>query len=363
MKQRFSYGLSLLAIVAVLSACGGGSGSAEPTVAPNAPAEAAQATTAPANNTNNGDQTANGDQAADDGAEASEQPAISEKAIEALDKLRSYATEMRLVVDGTNDAGTAVHYEYFMRQEFVREPFVRNLLVDFTSTDDTTQSGVMQMFETEGQMYMLSTTDGQEQCFSGQNNDPSSFESLMGPEDFLTNAQDATLVESNVEINGIKTDYYTASRDGHEAEMWIARDGGYLVKFQGEGDDSVELAAELKDAKYTWNYDLLDANNVQPSPVPDVCLNAGMADDVPVLADAAEKNIFGEAMVYSSQTSVADAKAYYETELAAAGWTIADGMDTEGTSHLQASKDGRTLTVMLSSEEGKTSVMLVETEQ
>jgi hypothetical protein len=70
----------------------------------------------------------------------------------------------------------------------------------------------------------------------------------------------------------------------------------------------------------------------------------------------------GSAIIMMSDDNVATITAYYETTLKTNGWTVSDTMESGTTTILSATKDTRTLSLMISEADGKTAVTLaVET--
>ncbi len=72
----------------------------------------------------------------------------------------------------------------------------------------------------------------------------------------------------------------------------------------------------------------------------------------------------GMAVVLSTTDTMPTAAAYYKTELASRGWTVDTAMEAGGTSIFSATKEGSTLSLLIASAEGQTTItMAIETEQ
>jgi hypothetical protein len=139
----------------------------------------------------------------------------------------------------------------------------------------------MEMYQVEGSAYMLMAGVG---CIST----PTGAEELPAVGDMIgdNTIQGARLVERGVEVNGIMTDRYeiedVESLIGEEemnveeltvrqAEVWVAQDGGYLVKMDV---DATGTDAQGTDGDFTMQYELQDVNNIDEITLPEACANA-----------------------------------------------------------------------------------------
>lgn len=64
------------------------------------------------------------------------------------------------------------------------------------------------------------------------------------------------------------------------------------------------------------------------------------------------------AVVLSTTDSSAVAATYYKTELASRGWKVDSAMEAGGTSIFSATKEGRTISLLIASAEGQTTITM-----
>ncbi len=191
-------------------------------------------------------------------------------------------------------------------------------------------------------------------------------------------------VRSNVTINGIETRHYTFDEtlinataapgekvNKAEGHLYIAEDGGYLVKMtlDMEGDSLNMLGAELEAGMVLsthTEYTLVSVNDPITITVPEECTDT-TASDYPLLDDATGVSTFMGFTTYRSQYTLADARKFYEDELPALGYTYDEttSFSMSGSAMLVFKKEGGgSLTVMLNEEStGGISVTLMSNEE
>ena len=181
---------------------------------------------------------------------------------------------------------------------------------------------------------------------------------------------DATYLGEDT-INGIPARHYKyTSKAGTlvglgevSGETWVAVDGGYVVRDMvtwkgGSGPFGGLTGASSTNGEGKWLWELSDAN--QPFEIkPAAGCRPPAALDLPMMPDAAERNQFGELVTYKTAGKLADVVAFYKESLAAAGWA-AEGEPTEtgNVAMLNFTKDGKKLSVTVSTSDNTTQVML-----
>jgi len=95
----------------------------------------------------------------------------------------------------------------------------------------------------------------------------------------------------------------------------------------------------------------------------DITLPSDWPDDIHVAEGkiaASSVNDLGHSLTLLSDKSVADLKKEYQDQLADDGWEINMSFDMDNNVLLGAEKDGRTLSVSLGIDDGKTAIVIVE---
>lgn len=374
MKQPLRIIVILLAL-ALLAGCGGGdkpaptaaSGQAEPTPVAGQPATAApaQATAAPMQPT-----AAPAEPASAPTAMAPEPVATEEADLEltdreeALSKLKSYVMTWSMTWTGKND-GQEQTVDWTSTQRYTAEPKAMHTMLEFTDDLNSDSGDVFEMIQIGTQTYILTEEAGEQQCIAMSSDDNTVEESWMGPNAFGSVRGGRYIGQETV--NGIRTKHYRYDEKATginvytrlSGDIWVAVDGGYAVKdvaewegsLLGLGDDSTEAG------KGSWTWELSEVNEPLEIIAPPGCESA--AAGMPILPDATERTTFGDMTTYKTATKMADAVAFYEAEMPAAGWTAAEGgMSMDEFATLMFTKDDQKATVMISVDEGTVNVMI-----
>jgi hypothetical protein len=129
------------------------------------------------------------------------------------------------------------------------------------------------------------------------------------------------------EINGIQTRHYTfdAKALGYpttsivEGDVWLAQDGGYVMKLMMLIQDSSGYFGEGIDGEQEIRYELTDVNGNLSPQLPEGCLPVLM--DFPALEDAVDIERLPGTLTYTSPASISTIQEYYDQTLPGLGWT------------------------------------------
>jgi hypothetical protein len=103
--------------------------------------------------------------------------------------------------------------------------------------------------------------------------------------------------------------------------VWVAREGGFVVRYILEISGSSTLGADL-DGVQAWQYEVQDLNSLASLVLPEDCLP--VLADFPVPADAVQVERLSGVVTYATPVSVDQVSAFYREQLAAAGWSEVD---------------------------------------
>ena len=97
-------------------------------------------------------------------------------------------------------------------------------------------------------------------------------------------------------------------------------------------------------------YEVKHVNQPIDIQAPEDC--GGAAEDIPMMADAADQSSFGGMSTYTTPSKFEDVVTFYEKEMKAKGWQAKEdgGMSAEGVSMKSYTKDGRTVQVMITAD-------------
>ncbi len=170
-------------------------------------------------------------------------------------------------------------------------------------------------------------------------------------------------------INGINTRHYVLHLSPTEAlalvesdvtelrsEAWVADEPDlptflvrFLIEWKGVRDEHPGEGRYL--------YEVYDVN--QPITIePPESAPAGLPEDVPTYPNAQDIVMMAGMFSFSTPDEVSVVADFYETQLPEMGWTQTESSDLGGMVMQTWMKDGRTLSLMISSEDEGTSVMI-----
>jgi hypothetical protein len=286
-----------------------------------------------------------------------------------LDKLKSYRIQFMFEWKST-EAGKTDSGGLNWVEEYSSNP--QGLHWTMNSQDNSkTQANNIEFWQIGNTTYMQTTDQGKAQCFSFSSDDQKNqlTKGLFSP-DMLGNVSDAKYVSAET-VNNIKTKHYkyddkaaTLTVFGKVAgDIWVATDGGYVVKEQVNFTGGRGLFGSSANAKGDgkWSWDLTDANQPVTVKAPDNCSGAGA--DLPVMKDATEKTSMGDMLTYKSPSKLADVVEFYQQQMPAAGWKAeGEPQITDQFAQLEFSKGGQKAQLVLSVESGQTSVLITVTQ-
>ncbi len=306
----------------------------------------------------------------------------------ALEEISSYRAVITLNTGAGNDTGETFNLE--MEMLVTTNPPATSF--SFSGLDlglgegdlSLGDLGAMTVVQVDGKTYTNLPGLG---CTSTEGTDETATEGMITRPDQLfddLNSEGVTLVEEGVVVNGISTDHYhfdeTAIQDADASvstvtgDIYVAREGEFIVKFviDGQGDMGGfgdEAATEL--GTFHMEFNVFDVNSNITITAPADCSTVGgggigegggESGDYPMLADAFETTTFAGIVTYKTNTSIADAAAFYRDELTAQGWTVSFEYSDDTTALVTMEKDGNTLTVTVTTDpsSGANLVSLIE---
>lgn len=376
-RQRWAIGLASLLVLGLSIACGAltsGPATAPPTQAqPTRAAAASVAASVPATEATVDSQPTTAATA----AATATQPPIStqpgeltlEQAIvigpgpliytdtqAGLAALSSYTAQLVVTFTGTRD-GQAEQWTKTYVMLAANAPPARQWTIE--TAGDALNPGVVFLAELEGAAF---ERRGEEACTAAAIQKGSSLTDRLELASFLTGVIGAD--EAGTEtINAVAAAHYTFDQralgeDGlteSTGELWVAADGGYLVKYRLSSQGGADYFGEGIEGTLTLEYDLTAVNQPMTISLPDDC-PPGLVT-APLLPDAANIVNVPGLLAYDTATDLAAATAFYQEQLPSLGWAADGEPAIAGTvTVLIFTRDEQRLTVRLSAEGGRTTV-------
>jgi hypothetical protein len=350
-KNPKMFVLAVIVLTVALLACSIGGGdsesSQESTAAPTAGDEQAGAEV----------EAGSAEEAATEPPESVEQDLTLSSVTEGLAVLQSYKSATHLTFVGTDAEGQPVNGSLETREDFTQEPKAQR--VQITSTgfegESTPQGGTLEMITIGDTSYMVTQeSDGTTSCISMSSSEDTQMEQGLFSPNVLGDISGAKYIKTET-VNDIKAKHYTWEEGSlaglgftsAKGDVWVAVDGNYVVKYTAKATGKGTLFGSTEEeGTITVEYTLIEVNGSFTIEAPADC--AAPATDIPVMADAQEKAVFGEMISYSSPSAFADVVAFYEVEMPNSGWQPSgEPTKMDELASLEFTKDNRTASVML----------------
>ena len=272
-----------------------------------------------------------------------------------LQSLDSYRANFKMAVTDTAGGGTE-EWAYEMDMEVVRDPFAQHMVIQGVAAE-----GVFEMFQIGDQRYI---SLGEGQCISTSAEGEAMDAEMFEPGDVIGGLSNARRVRPDQDVNGIRCRHYKFNETAlvwrgfskAEGEVWVAVEGEYVVKYtlQADGKDP----ASGKEGHLDWVYEIRDVNEPISIEPPAGC---GAAEsEYPIMPDATDMTTMQNMVTYTSASSLDDVLAFYKEQMPANGWSeTGDSFTSEGTAMQSYTKEGVTVSLTLTEQDGKVSVLIM----
>ena len=276
----------------------------------------------------------------------------------------AYRMTMDIVLTGPDESGEDVTQRVTAEVLRTTDPNATSMDMQFEGMEGAEEFGGATFIQTEEASYMIIPGMG---CISAGEGEVTEnpFADLTDTSAFLEEVGSAEFVGEET-INDVETLHYTfdqtafvqedADVEWAEGHVYIAKDGGYMVRFvmDGEGDLGAEITGEDQPGTIHMELNIEPIDEPVTIEVPDECAGGPVESEFPVLEDAAQFTMFGGIVSYVTQTPFVDILAFYDSELAAEGWVKdeAGSFVVENSSAIVSyTKDGKTLNVTIGTDD------------
>lgn len=288
-----------------------------------------------------------------------------------LANLKSYELHYSYLFESTDEDGksSSSKIEYF--QTVIREPMSSHTKYIVTDQDNTSKDMMSEVFYLDGKNYIYGVNNGEPTCMFSSTSDNDGSDSILDPNTMISGLESAKLIARGEDVNGIKTDRYQVDEVSGgllitgemSSEAWVAQGSDLVVKYIGKASGKGGMfSSSDAEGSITWQYEVTSIDSVSSIELPEACQNTGSTSDIPVPSNLTSQASFGTMNVYTTSDALADVVKLYEDGLAANGWTVEKvDMGTPDVVQLNATKEERAISVMISSSEGSdTNVMINE---
>jgi hypothetical protein len=275
-----------------------------------------------------------------------------------LSDLTAYTATLTLSFEGTEAAQPSEWSKTYVMIS-LQAPLARELTI--TSAGLTAEPEPLYLAERDGASF---EKRGEQACTAGVIEAGQSLSELMEPAGFLTGVLGADAAGSEM-VNGVAANHYTfderalgeAGVAQSTGELWVAADGGYLVKYVAVTHGGPDYFGEGIEGTLNWDYALTAANAMPAIELPSDC-PAGLLD-APALPDAAGLVNVPGLLSYTTASSPAEVMAFYQAALPGLGWQPNDNAVVVDDMALQDfTRQGQQLALTLVAGEAGTDVLL-----
>lgn len=342
--KRITWIILLLIFSLALAACGGDEPETavdEPAAQEEAPAAQEEAPAAePTAASTNATEAEAPEPAAETQTEAGTTVSFADVQMVSLDDLTSYRYTVDVTVTGTDAEGTEYTETMHMETLASTDPPATSTIMTSEGTADAEEMGTMEFVRTEDANYFVMGDMGCITMPAGEDDGmmEEDFTEKFSPDSVAEDLSNVTFVGKET-INGIDTLHYTydetalAGEDtgivSVEGHIYVAEEGGYMVRsIMDMTGDSVAFMGEEDGADFQLatthiEMNLSNVNEAVEITPPAACEGQGAAGsaDWPMLEDAGAISSIAGIINYTSETSIEDAITFYDTEMAAIGYT------------------------------------------
>jgi hypothetical protein len=294
-----------------------------------------------------------------------------------LNKLDSFRTQLVQSLNGVDENGNTTNITVRNFQEVIKP-----LNIVHMRTETVTDVKPLQTFEVyryENDVYLFEsdnpTTNDAECTAFTENIDTLNLDGNdLGLSLLFSDLEIGDILEKNVLVNGIRVDRYrvnnvamlNSSLSNVKAEIWYARNGGYVVRFNGEANGEAYSEEEEVNVSGTirWQFDLTDVNAVTDIPLPVSCelVAEGGVNDVPLPENVQEISKIGSMLNFSSPDDASSLADYFRNEMVAAGYSLNDETIFDDFYVLTYRRAEETVTIIITGMDGGGSAAIITVE-
>lgn len=264
----------------------------------------------------------------------------------------SYRAQMLVHFTGQDDAGQAFQSTLTLAEEVNQTQAAQHLLAKTEISDQPPAS--FELYRLGEQVFMVSTEISSQAGCMRLDASQSGAQPALRPKDVFTFIRLGDLVQSGETTNGFVTDHYklaeaglgVGSAQGWAGDVWVAQQGGFIVRFSGSAEGEVTLTGRPGSGRLEWEYEL-NAEDALSIGLPEDCSEIGLLD---VLLPEGAQNLMqvGTQVSFTSQSQAVELADFYRRALVEDGWTINEDAGAGSIFTLNASRQEGSIQVLIS---------------
>ena len=301
----------------------------------------------------------------------------SDNISDSMGNLQSYRSQLVIDLNGKDENGDSINETNRLLQEVINDQELSHLAILNESNGNISQN--IEVYSNESNYYFIDVSKKESGLSCSIMTDTlglgemlNNFNLIQSAEMF-TNLENAKLIQADEMVNGVKSDHYQVSNVSlsdsivtkDPADIWVAQDGGYVVRFTGKGEGvttSLTVGATVT-GEMTWQYELTDINQISAIEIPQICLDASQnaQQDLPILDNPVELNVLGQIITYKSTESSEQAANFYKEKMSNLGYDLTSDLSYSGLYNFIFIKDGKNVNISIFEEDdGGSSIMIIK---
>ena len=294
-----------------------------------------------------------------------------------LENLQSYRSQLVIDLNGKDENGDSINETNRFLQEVINDQQLSHLAILNESNGNISQN--IEVYSDESNYYFIDVSKKESGLSCSIMTDTLGLGEMMNnfnliqSSEMFTNLENAKLIQADEMVNGIKSDHYQVNNvslsdsivTSEPADIWVAQDGGYVVRFTGKGEGvttSLTVGASVT-GEITWQYELTDINQISTIEIPQICLDTSQnaQQNLPILDNPVELNVLGQIITYKSTESSEQAANFYKEKMSNLGYDLTSDLSYSGLYNFIFIKDGKNVNISIFDEDnGGSSIMIIK---
>jgi len=256
-----------------------------------------------------------------------------------LDTLKSYAIQMTIKLQGKNADDKSLKQTIQILDEVDKNKPARHYKIDDDNPDAEMSLGKMDAFSLGENVYLYDPRNTESVCTISTTSDmPLEDMGLFSASDYFDTIEKGDLLKQGEEVNGVKTDHYTVKNaylitgnpTSVKGEVWLAQEGGYVVRFTGEAEGDFEIQGDSATGTVTWEYNVSKINQSIDVKLNSECEAAAKAiDEFPFPANATDPVRSSDLLSFNSPDEPGVVAGFLRAQLPGKGWKIISEDDSQ----------------------------------
>jgi hypothetical protein len=273
----------------------------------------------------------------------------------------SYSMSLAVLAEGKDGKGSSYKQDFTFAEDSIKSQKADHLKISGMSALLGLASGDLDIYQLNTSLYLYSAAQKGENasCLSLGSGATAFDPNIMNPGSMMKDITVDKLLDSGMMVNGVKTDHYSLKNSdlgfgkaaSQSGEVWLAQDGGYVVKFSGQAEGTFDVVTSFT-GTINWTYDVTNINLLTGIVLPEECSSQQTSlSDLVFPPNATGQSQLGQMTIFSSPDKPAAVSTFFQKNLPDKGWKIDSVEESHGSViTLQISKIGQKMQITITGE-------------